>query len=333
MEALLEASGAGARAQRVLDDLGMAGPAAGQAPVPLGTYFRLRHRLAQLVQDETCQMSARALLPGSTDFIVSGLPASGSLADAMVHLARAYNLLHAGEYNFVEAAEADVGFFIDDRTFPYTVQQNSEQVFFLMEAMLAFLHALLTLIAPGAASGGLKAIEVRRDPPADPPAHLRFFRVPIEYGAARYSLLYDGPRARRAVPFAAKGDLGGEAICDRIEALCSPKTGGALGEEVRRLVLSGIAEQGAIAAALGVSPATLRRHLSAEGVHFRTLRKRLLHDRARRLLVTGRPVSDIAEELGFSDVRSFNRAFKNWSGQTPADYRGQAAREGGAPVS
>lgn len=45
-------------------------------------------------------------------------------------------------------------------------------------------------------------------------------------------------------------------------------------------------------------------------------------DRASRELVdTDQPVADIAEAVGFTDPTVFSRAFKNWTGQSPREYR------------
>jgi AraC-like DNA-binding protein len=36
-------------------------------------------------------------------------------------------------------------------------------------------------------------------------------------------------------------------------------------------------------------------------------------------------VTEIADELGYSDVANFTRAFRRWTGDTPAAYRRKAA--------
>ena len=49
---------------------------------------------------------------------------------------------------------------------------------------------------------------------------------------------------------------------------------------------------------------------------------KLRADRASRELVdTDQPVAEIAEAVGFTDPTVFSRAFKNWTGQSPREYR------------
>ena len=44
-------------------------------------------------------------------------------------------------------------------------------------------------------------------------------------------------------------------------------------------------------------------------------------------------VDELAERSGFSDVSNFRKAFKKWTGRTPASYRGRATRFGGVQRS
>ena len=41
----------------------------------------------------------------------------------------------------------------------------------------------------------------------------------------------------------------------------------------------------------------------------------------RALADTEQPIAEIAEAVGFTDPTVFSRAFKNWTGQSPRDYR------------
>jgi len=67
--------------------------------------------------------------------------------------------------------------------------------------------------------------------------------------------------------------------------------------------------------------ASLRRRLSEEGVNFRDLCHTAKNDRAKFLLKQGLSVPEVAERLGFSDFRSFTRAFKSWNETTPRSFR------------
>jgi AraC-like DNA-binding protein len=86
-------------------------------------------------------------------------------------------------------------------------------------------------------------------------------------------------------------------------------------------------EPGASAAAraLGLSVRSLHRGLRAEDVTFRELLARLRYGRATTLLADPRyTASEVAFLLGFSELSSFYRAYKRWSGTTPADFRAAA---------
>jgi AraC-like DNA-binding protein len=85
-----------------------------------------------------------------------------------------------------------------------------------------------------------------------------------------------------------------------------------------------VPEMAAAASAMGMSERSLRRRLGDEGSSYSQLLEDAKLDLARELLAAReRPIKQIALELGFADVSSFHRAFKRWTGQTPAEFRAQ----------
>lgn len=76
-----------------------------------------------------------------------------------------------------------------------------------------------------------------------------------------------------------------------------------------------------VAKRLSLSPRTLKRRLAEQGLDFRTLLEEERHTRAIQLLATELSLEEIAERLGYSDVANFGRAFRRWTGTTPAARR------------
>jgi AraC-like DNA-binding protein len=77
-----------------------------------------------------------------------------------------------------------------------------------------------------------------------------------------------------------------------------------------------------IAATWQLSARSLRRKLEAEGTRLSDVLNEVRYERARQLLrATPAPIRDIAESLGYSEVSSFQRAFKRWAGIGPGEYR------------
>lgn len=79
-----------------------------------------------------------------------------------------------------------------------------------------------------------------------------------------------------------------------------------------------------VARDLHLSTRTLKRTLAAQGTTFSAVRDEVLAQRALLLLEdASRTITEIALRLGYSDEANFTRAFRRWTGQTPAAFRNQ----------
>lgn len=80
----------------------------------------------------------------------------------------------------------------------------------------------------------------------------------------------------------------------------------------------------ALAALLHLSPRTLHRQLKDEGATLQGLKDEVRqHSATEMLLRTARPIKQVAQAAGFQNEKSFIRAFKGWTGSTPAEFRRQ----------
>jgi AraC-like DNA-binding protein len=87
-----------------------------------------------------------------------------------------------------------------------------------------------------------------------------------------------------------------------------------------------------VAKSLRLSPRTLKRRLAELGTTFTQLRDDQRRQRA-FLLLDNRSlsISDVAQRLGYTELPNFTRAFRKWTGMTPAAYRGFTPRPRPAP--
>jgi len=88
-----------------------------------------------------------------------------------------------------------------------------------------------------------------------------------------------------------------------------------------------------LAPLLNLSPRSLHRQLKEEGTSLQVLKDEVRHERAIELLQrTRKPIKQVAESAGFQNEKSFIRAFKQWTGQTPAVFREARQSSGKAPM-
>ena len=305
--------------------LGAPAPAPGGV-IHLADYFRLLRSLSQALGEETFALSARPMVQGTAEFVITSAAGGATLGEAMVRIARAYNLLHGAEYNRVERHGPTLTYLIADEGYPYTRPRDG-YLHLSLECALIFLHAALCELAQADLSPHVRRVATRRVAGEGAGGQaLAFWEAPVHAGGAAYAVTYDAGVAALPVrrPAGAAGaDL---AVHNRITALIEARfapdaAGGDVEAAVRRLLDDGVREQEGVARRLGLSTATLRRRLSEAGASFRDLRHEVMNAYACRRLAQQAEVRAVAEELGFSDPRAFTRAFKAWNGATPTGWR------------
>jgi AraC-like DNA-binding protein len=94
----------------------------------------------------------------------------------------------------------------------------------------------------------------------------------------------------------------------------------------------GVPDVEAVAIQLGMGARTLQRRLAEAETGFADLVDTVRRRYAERYLADDRlAISEVAFLVGFSDPSNFHRAFRRWSGSTPAVYRAMAVAERGRP--
>ncbi len=196
-----------------------------------------------------------------------------------------------------------------------------------VESTLATLH-LRGRLALGRAFQ-LDRVTFRHAPPAQWTEHARVFGAPLAFDASEDALHFATSLLDEPLPTA------DQRIIRSIEQLLAEMTAelpraGDLVASARRALAAGLAEGvtiEALAAGLGLSSRVLQRRLRAEGSSYNALL-----DDLRRELAVGylrRPtlaLAEVAYLLGFSEQSAFQRAFRRWTGMSPARWRRGAPR-------
>jgi AraC-like DNA-binding protein len=159
--------------------------------------------------------------------------------------------------------------------------------------------------------------------PANVSIYRKFFDAPLAFDAEEYGLVFPKKNLaqRLAPPDAELGrllikqvaSLEGrfpESFPDHVRAVLSPA------------LLTGQASASQVAAMLSMHVRTLSRRLNQSGSGFRELLDEQRKELACRLLRdTDLNVGQVAAIAGYSDPSAFGRAFRRWTGDTPAQWR------------
>jgi len=160
-------------------------------------------------------------------------------------------------------------------------------------------------------------------PFAAPPHHGVYpllFPGPVRFDAAHAGFSFDAQylslplrRDERALPLTVLQYRRDRLLVQRVR-------------ELLRLHAGELGTADALARALHVSTRTLHRQLQEEGAALQDLKDEVRREQAiDQLCRTNRPVKQIARAVGFGNEKSFARAFRQWTGASPSEYRRNAA--------
>lgn len=162
-----------------------------------------------------------------------------------------------------------------------------------------------------------------------------FFACPVVYGADVSRLVFasellDMPLAAACLPDQPDGLRSSQLstqLSMQLRQACDQELAsiGVVGKQsLVRTLLSMQCECRSVAdmaGALGISPRSLHRLLAREGASYFHIAESVRIERAKRLLLQGHATEQVAEQLAYSDERSFRRAFQRWTLLTPSEYR------------
>ncbi len=163
--------------------------------------------------------------------------------------------------------------------------------------------------------------------PPDVTEYQRVFQTSIQFLSGRTAMhvpnhILDAPNANADLGLIGMLD----DYADRLLKQRPTPTAATLSECVRFQLLEtltgGIPTAEEIAQLLHMSVRTFHRNLQQEGVTFSELLNQLRQEQATNYLTNPNiSISEVAFLLGFSEISSFYRAFKRWTGTTPAEFR------------
>lgn len=162
-----------------------------------------------------------------------------------------------------------------------------------------------------------------RAPSNETPYH-EFFGAPVRFSQPCSTVLFPARYLERKISSA---DLAlGEILQKYVSQIESHHCGdfaGQLRSVIRTLLPTGNCTADRVAALFSMHRRTLHRMLAALDTTFEQLTDSTRHQIAVQMLGNSdMKLSQLADMLGYSELSSFNRAFRRWTGMSPSDCRG-----------
>ncbi len=283
-------------------------------------FSRLSKRIIRVLKDETHGLIKVPQSIGTSELIALALTRKDKLEEAVESLALFSNRRQSGLMHSVHKTLTNCLYRVDIGQGCGILNE------FAVEATLLYRHRLLCWLC------GVRVPVTQLHLPYSAPEW-----------QAEYQYMYSGAAVFFNAPYAGftfdKAYLANPVVQDEagVNEQLAPAFGalpqveirlGPLAIQARERLLEQLTNTGEMpdldstAGMLGFESHTLRRRLKNEGISYKELRAIARQDLAVKLL--GRhdmSIEDVASSLGYSELSSFSRAFKLWTGMTPMKYR------------
>lgn len=277
------------------------------------TLYRL---LAVELDDEMPGIFSRPLRSGTLKFLCLSLLDAPNLGVALHRFGQFFHLI-LDEFRVVLNREDALGYveLVDNAAGPAVSTLGHE-------LMLKLVHGVASWLIGQKIP--LTRVDFEFHRPARTGDHLYLFPGPVQFGRQTTRLCFDAAyldvpvRRRKSELKAFLGrapedwifvSFAEQMVCHRVwrciaDCLPTPPT------------------IDAVAGQLHYSVRTLCRRLEAEGTTFQAIKDEVRRDIAiQRLTQSADAIAEIAYDVGFDDPTAFHRAFRHWTGSTPAAYR------------
>jgi AraC-like DNA-binding protein len=286
--------------------------------LPQTPVFHLMERAASLAEDASYGLRLGASVEprdrGLLGFIVLNSP---TLIDAMANIQRFYKVGREGH-------DCEIERFGPQVAFRFRIADPA------LRGLRHTSEYLAATVVRGCRDLTWQSIspvraEFIHEEPDDRVEYFKFLGCPVKFGAEWDAVIYAEETTRLLVKGA------DTRLLEVLEATCQKLLGRApqardLVREVRRLIIerlsTGSASIDAIAEQLGMRSKTLERRLAEQGESFSALLDRTRFNAVTHYLEDpDMRLAQIAYLAGYTELATLVRAFKRWTGETPAKFR------------
>jgi AraC-like DNA-binding protein len=298
------------------------------APISAESYGALWLAIAAEVDDEFFGMGGRPMRRGSFTLLCHCVLHAGTLEQALRRALRFLDVVLEDPSGRLEIADGLAQVVLSDREGPHSA--------FAYRMFWILLHGITCWLVGRRIP--IRMVDFRCVEPQQGAADYRlFFGAPVRFSQPVSRLAFDAAvlklpisRSEQALKQFLRGAPANILVRYRYDAGLAAT----VRKRLRQVPPASWTDFDALAAQMRMSPSTLRHRLQAEGQNYAAIKDEIRRDLSIEMLQkTARSVGEIAARLGFSEPSAFHRAFRKWTGRSPAAFRRETGPAADRPQS